>query len=89
MKYINMTDEWDQQDPRDAKFLALTTRLGKMETAKKSGTSGKGKTLSGATDKDYETIEGTTRVKKWQAVKKAASVTRDNKTWYWCPSTYY
>ena len=34
MKYINTTDEWDWQDPRDAKNLALTTRLGKMETAK-------------------------------------------------------
>ena len=56
-----------------------------METVKKSGTSGKGKTSSGATDKDDDTIEGTTRIKKWRAVKKAASVTRDEKTWYWCP----
>ena len=65
MKYINMTDKWDRQDPRDATFLALTTRLGKMETAKQSGTSGEGKTSSGATNEDDENIKGTTRVKKW------------------------
>ena len=85
MKYINMTDEWDRQDPQDAKQLALTTCLGNMETAKQSSTSGEGKTSSGATDEDNENIEGTTRVKKWRAVKKAASVTCDDKTWYWFP----
>ena len=52
MKYINMTDEWDQKDPRYAKTLALKTRLGKMETAKQSGTSSKGNTSSGATNKE-------------------------------------
>ena len=56
-----------------------------METAKQSGTSGEGKTSSGAINENNETIEGPTRVKKWRAVKKAASVTRDDKTWYWCP----
>ena len=56
-----------------------------METAKQYSTSGEGKTSSGATNQDDETIEGTTRVKKWRAVKKAASVTHDEKTWYWCP----
>ena len=56
-----------------------------METAKQSVTSGEGKTSSGATDEDDETIKGTTTVKKWRAVKKAASITRDKKTWYWCP----
>ena len=60
-----------------------------METAKQSGTSGEGKTSSGATDEDDETIEGTTRVKKWRAVKKASSITRDDKTWYWFPIMYY
>ena len=80
-----MTDEWDRQDPRDANVLALTTRLGKMETVKQSCTSGEGKTSSGATDEDDETIKGTTIVKKWRAVKKAASVTSADKTWYWCP----
>ena len=44
MNYIKMTDKWDRQDPRDAKNLALTTCLGKMETAKQPDTSGKGKT---------------------------------------------
>ena len=77
-----MMDEWDRQDPRDAKYLALTTRLGKMDTVKQSGTIGKGKTSSGATNEDDENIKGNTRVKKWRAVKKAASVTRDDKTWY-------
>ena len=43
MKYINMTDKWDRQNPRDATFLALTTRLGKMKTVKQSGTSGRGR----------------------------------------------
>ena len=51
-----------------------------METAKQYGTSGEGKTSSGATDEDNETIEGTTRVKKWRAVKKVGSVTCDNRT---------
>ena len=44
-----------------------------------------GKTSSGATNEDDENIEGTTRVKKWRALKKVASVTREDKTWYWCP----
>ena len=56
-----------------------------METGKQSGTRGEGKTSSSATDKDDEAIEGTTRVNKWRAVKKATTVTRDDKTWHWCP----
>ena len=64
MNYINMTNEWDRQDPRDAKKLALTTCLGNMETAKQSSTSGEGKTSSDATDEEDKTIDGTTRVKK-------------------------
>lgn len=80
-KYNNMltTKEWTKVDPRDAKLMALTSKLealvkgdsAKPQTAQPQRTPGAGDTSGG--------------VDRWRTVKGAASMVKDGKTWHWCP----
>jgi len=86
LKYNNMeaTSEWDQVDPKDAKILALTTRLESLEKAGNSNTNpaGAALTTAGTASQDGK-IGG---VAAWHVTKnKGDNQVRDGVTWYWCP----
>jgi len=93
-KYNNMeaTGEWGQVDPKDAKILALTTRLECLEKAGNSKTNpaGAAHTTAGTASQDGK-IGGSQDgkiggVAAWRVTKnKGDTQVRDGVTWYWCP----
>ena len=85
-KYNNMeaTGEWSQVDPKDAKILALTTRLESLENAGKSNANPAGAAL--ATDGGASQDGKIGGVAAWRVTKnKGDTQVRDGVTWYWCP----
>ena len=97
-KYNNMVaqKEWNKTDPKDAKILALTTRLNKLEKEKKpaanptppagsNSVGGKGTAPKGV-QKDGKTyVEGLNYLELWRTIKKGGTINRDGKKWHWCP----
>jgi len=90
-KYNNMKGEWTRPDPKDAKITALTTEVNKLkesygQSSKSStGTDGGASTAGASTSSDKDTIPGTMNLERWRTVKKEQTITRDGKTWHWCP----
>jgi len=89
--YNNMKGEkggWKTNDPKDAKIVALTTRLDNMtkilEAAFEGGKSSVFATSGGGGNKNSQ---DSTKIdiEDWRKKKGKDSVERDGKTWYWCP----
>ena len=83
--YNNMKGEkggWKTSDPKDAKILALTTRVDNMakiiEAAVADGSTPRSNPSAYATGSQPE-------IEAWRMKKGQDSVTRNEKTWYWCP----
>ena len=84
--YNNMKGEkgrWKTSDLKDAEILALTTRVDNMakiiEAAVADGSIPRSNLSAFATGSKPPEIE------EWRMKKGQDSVTRDGKTWYWCP----
>ena len=95
-KYNNMDacDEYSKVDPKDAKMLALTTRLENLEKyttdntahATTGGGNG-GNNLQGAGSKNNNpTGNMTVQIATWRTINKGPTSTApDGTTVYWCP----
>ena len=95
-KYNNMDacDEYSKVDPKDAKILALTTRLENLDKytnansahATTSGGNG-GNNLQGAGSKNNNpTGNMTGQIATWRTINKGPTSTApDGTTFYWCP----
>ena len=76
-KYNNMVKQniWIQSDSRDAKLIALTTKLEVLETQLKSNPSVHTTTIN----------KNRFNIFPWRMKKVGPSITVDGKTWWWCP----
>ena len=84
-KYNNMeaTGEWSKVDPKDAKILALTTRLESLENAgKPSATPTSAVHATTGTASQDGKVGG---VAAWRTAKKGETMERDGVKWHWCP----
>ena len=95
-KFNNMMEDktWMKKDPKDAKIAALTTLVEQLVNNKPEGkaayatganlSTSKGETSKSDKLKD-ETIPGCGQLKMWRSKKGANKITREGRTWYWCP----
>ena len=77
--YNNMVsnNEWNSQDPKDTKIMALTTSVTKLEQQLKDKTALTTNTKSGG--------GGSVQIEDWRKKKGSATKLVDGKTYYWCP----
>ena len=79
-------NRWENKDPKDAKIMALTTQVEQLVEAQKQFTAlttqkteYKPLQAQGSRPGDFLSI------KAWRMKKTENTVTRDGKTWHWCP----
>ena len=81
---IERRGEWTKVDPKDAKMMALSTKLDKLQELKdkeqKPTGDGAGTVASGD-----EIIPGTKTLKAWRAKFVGKKITRDGREQNWCP----
>ena len=75
---MDSTNTWSQVDSRDARLLALTTRINELENNQKQPFSGDKDSGRNKANNDAFKIED------WRFVKDGETVTRDGKNWWWC-----
>ena len=74
------TNRWNTTDPKDAKIMALTTKVEELLASRTSGSAAfVSNGQSNSQPSRFISIDA------WRMVKKGASVEREGKTWYWCP----
>jgi len=82
------SNRWEYSDPKDAKIIALSTKLEELEkqvnlsahsTQSQQSNSKSNDNKSGGNNSKYLTIED------WRMKKGEQTVERDGKTWHWCP----
>ena len=74
------SNRWKDSDPKDAKIMALSTKLEELQQQIKfSVHSTQNQAKSSANNSKYLTIEA------WRMTKGEPTVQRDGKTWHWCP----
>ena len=74
------TNRWNISDPKDAKIMALTTKVEELLAGRNTG--------SAAFVSNGQSQSQPSRfisIDAWRMVKKGASMEREGKTWYWCP----
>ena len=77
---------WDVKDPKDAKILALTTKINELvEQQSKVLALATAKHDTFSTSGDKKNANRTLSIAEWRKVKGAPMVQRDDKTWWWCP----
>jgi hypothetical protein len=86
---MHAANTWDKVDPRDAKLLALTTKLAAMEGGTKpggGGSGGHGGGNGGRNNSDRNGgVEMVANVEKWRTIKGKGKFTKNGKDWWWCP----
>ena len=87
-KYNNLRKQktWNQVDPKDAKIVALTTKVENLAKALATNSSANGR--SGGSDqkgKDGKNENRFPPLAEWRKKKDGASKIVDGVTWYWCP----
>ena len=80
---IDKRKEWAMVDPKDAKIMALSTKLEKLQEAKDkpstTATGGDGATAG------KEILPGCKTLLAWRAKFAGKKITRDGTEWNWCP----
>ena len=84
--YQNMVTlkEWNKQDPRDAKIVALTTSLKEVKE-QLALTTTKSDKSNNSNGNSHQNADGSPTIEAWRKVKDGDSKTVKGQTWYWCP----
>jgi hypothetical protein len=84
-QYANMSDNWNQLDPRDAQMLALATKLQSAEAKFVLLTNAAANSNNNPNNKGPGGTGGKgSGPEDWQYVKEGDTKTVYGKTWWWC-----
>ena len=80
-------NRWEYSDPKDAKILALTTKVDQLEAQMKlSANATTQKPPSQQTSSDNSNGNSKyLKIDDWRKKKGEPMIKKDGKTWYWCP----
>ena len=87
-KYNNLRKQktWNQVDPKDAKIVALTTKVENLAQALATNSSASGRDSdANRSDKKGKKDGKYPPLPVWRKKKDGASKVVDGVTWYWCP----
>ena len=82
-KNVPGNQTWTHKDPKDAKIIALTTKLEQLTKVFASALDGDSGGAAAFTTTNQN--KGKIDIEDWRKKKGAASVERGGKTWHWCP----
>ena len=85
------TNRWDYSDPKDAKILALTTKVDQLEARMKlsaNATTQKPPYKQPFSDNSNSNSKYLT-IDAWRMKKGELMIKKEGKTWYWCPKHVY
>ena len=90
-KYNNMVKqrEWDTKDPKDAKIIALTTKLEAFVNSNGNNGNNSGKSGGGGSGNATNTNKKKTDIPDWRMKKLEDEKVVDGVTWWWCPDHKY
>ena len=83
-------NRWEYSDPKDAKILALTTKVDQLEAKMQLAAHSTQKQTHRSFDSSNNngSAGGNSRyltIDDWRKKKTETMIKRDGKTWYWCP----
>ena len=78
-------NRWSEKDPKDAKIMALTTRLEALIEDKMAAFTTDHKSSTYQRNQNNNQKDRLQAIAEWRMTKGAEMVERDGKTWYWCP----
>jgi len=83
-QYTNMSDNWDQIDPRDAQMLALTTELHSTKAKFALLTDAVANNNSNSRSRGGPSGSRRDGPEDWQYIKEGDTKEVKGKTWWWC-----
>ena len=78
-------NRWEHSDPKDAKILALTTKIDNLEALMKLSANATQKQNPQSSSNNAPNNSKWLTIDKWRMEKGEPMIKKEGKTWYWCP----